>query len=450
MNYKIWECLVCGLLYDESKGWPDDNIPPGTRWEDVPEDWECPDCGVGKEDFEMVEVVAEDTPDESPVEVCRPVVIIGTGLAGYNLAREYRSHDPSSPLIMLTADDGRFYSKPNLSTGYAKNKTADDLATASAQAMAANLNAEVLVDIKVDSIDTLAQSIVAGGRIIEYEKLVLATGASSISAPLQGSGLDRVFSINNLTDYAVFRDTMQGKKKVLIIGAGLVGSEYANDMIQSGFDVEAVEPMATVLGTLLPATASHAVQRSLERAGVRYHFNTLVKQVDAFDQGILATLANGDEVAADAVLCSIGVRPDLALAKSAGLATNRGIVTDRSLRTSAKNVYALGDCAEVDGNLLYYIAPLNACAKVLARVLAGQTAEVNYAVMPVLVKTTLCPVVVNPPAFGAAGEWSIEADGDNVSARFISPDGEQLGFALTGEATQQRSALALKNRRLMI
>ena len=60
MNYKIWECLVCGLLYDESKGWPDDNIAPGTLWEDVPDDWMCPDCGVGKEDFEMVEVTAAE------------------------------------------------------------------------------------------------------------------------------------------------------------------------------------------------------------------------------------------------------------------------------------------------------------------------------------------------------------------------------------------------------
>ncbi len=449
MNYKIWECLVCGLLYDESKGWPEDNIAPGTRWEDVPDDWECPDCGVGKEDFEMVEVTSDSADSENAPAAQRPVVIIGTGLAGYNLAREFRTHDPLAPLIMLTADDGRYYSKPNLSTAYAKGKTADDLATASSQGMAANLNAQVLVNTEVDSIDTATQQLTAGGQVIDYEKLVIAMGASSIAAPLSGSGLDRVYSINNLTDYDVFRQAMQGKKKVLIIGAGLIGSEYANDMIASGFDVEAVEPMTTVLGSLLPAEASAAVQSRLEHAGVRYHFNTVVERVDSAGDGILATLANGDEVAADLVLSAIGVRPDLDLAKRAGLATNRGIVTNRSLQTSAPNVYALGDCAEVDGHLLYYIAPLNAAAKVLARVLCGQTAEVDYGVMPVLVKTTLCPVVVSPPGIEATGEWQIEGAGDNISARYISPEGEQLGFALTGEATKERTALGAKNRPLM-
>jgi rubredoxin-NAD+ reductase len=221
-------------------------------------------------------------------------------------------------------------------------------------------------------------------------------------------------------------------------------------MITSGFDVEAVEPMTTVLGSLLPVEASAAVQRRLEHAGVRYHFNTVVERVDSAGDGIVATLANGDEVAADLVLSAIGVRPDLDLAKRAGLETNRGILTNRSLQTSAPNVYALGDCAEVDGHLLYYIAPLNAAAKVLARVLCGQTAEVNYGVMPVLVKTTLCPVVVSPPGIEAVGEWQIEGADDNIIARYISPEGEQLGFALTGEETQQKTALGAKNRPLMM
>ena len=89
-----WECIVCGLIYDEKEGWPDDGIAPGTRWEDVPEDWLCPDCGVGKEDFELLEESpVDDTPHhEEPVadKVHPPVVILGTGLAGYGLAKEYR------------------------------------------------------------------------------------------------------------------------------------------------------------------------------------------------------------------------------------------------------------------------------------------------------------------------------------------------------------------------
>ena len=127
-----WECIVCGLVYDEAKGWPDDGIAPGTKWEDVPEDWLCPDCGVGKEDFELLEEApVEQIPHhEEPVAdtVHPPVVIIGTGLAGYGLAKEFRKHDSETPLILISSDDGRSYSKPMLSTGYTKNTSADDLA----------------------------------------------------------------------------------------------------------------------------------------------------------------------------------------------------------------------------------------------------------------------------------------------------------------------------------
>src|SRR5512139_3879379 len=92
-----WECIVCGWVYDEAKGWPDDGIAAGTRWEDVPGDWLCPDCGVGKEDFELI----DDTPlpavphhqEADTVSLKHPVIIIGTGLAGYNLAREFRKLD---------------------------------------------------------------------------------------------------------------------------------------------------------------------------------------------------------------------------------------------------------------------------------------------------------------------------------------------------------------------
>lgn len=449
MPYTIWECLVCGLLYDEAKGWPDDNIPPGTRWENVPDDWECPDCGVGKEDFEMVEVDASNSCESSADNSTLPVVIIGTGLAGYNLAREFRSHDIDTPILMITKDDGRFYSKPILSTGFSKNRSADQIATASAKTMEINLKATILTHTCVTSIDPIARMLRIEGRDLYYSKLVLASGASSVAAPLTGNGLQRVYSVNSLAEYQTFRDAMQGKTNILIIGAGLIGSEYANDMITSGFNVDAVEPMTTVLPTLMPEEASYALQRCLARAGVRYHFNTKVERVDLQGAGIVATLANGNQIEADAVLCSIGVRPNLTLATQAGLATNRGIMTDRSLKTSAPNVYAVGDCAEVDGHLLYYVAPLNASAKVLARVLAGQTAKVQYEVMPVVVKTSLCPVVVNPPQHGARGNWQVKVTGDDVCAHFMAPSGKQLGFALTGNATKQRKALTVKNQWLM-
>ena len=155
-----WECIVCGWVYDETKGWPDEGIPPGTRWEDVPADFLCPDCGVGKEDFELIDATplpAAAAP--APAAVRLPVVIIGTGLAGYNLAREFRKSDAESELVLLSADDGAFYSKPMLSTGFTKNTSAADLATSDAAAMAAQLKATVRTRTRVTAIDTARKEI---------------------------------------------------------------------------------------------------------------------------------------------------------------------------------------------------------------------------------------------------------------------------------------------------
>ncbi|MFT5924016.1 MAG: rubredoxin-NAD+ reductase [Paraglaciecola sp.] len=471
MSYKILECLVCGFIYDEGKGNPKEGIPAGTRWQDVPDDWKCPDCGVGKEDFEMVaisriavavkekvaEVAIESAPAIAAVSAVpkidwnrRPVVIIGTGLAGYHLAREFRKQDRETPLIMLTADDGRFYSKPMISTAFAKAKQPDQLANATAADMAEELQADIRIFSKVTEIDADLQILKVGEDTIEYGKLVLASGAKCTEAPLTGDGLSRVYSVNNLLDYTRFRTSLVGKKKILIIGAGLIGSEYANDMIQSGFMIEVVEPMPSVLGTLLPEQASLAVQESLEQAGVQYHFGTVVEKVDKSGNGIKATLANGTVIEADAVLSAIGVRPDLTLANLTKLDTNRGILTDRSLQTSAQNIYALGDCAEVDGNLLFYVAPLIESARVLGKVLNDQQAEVHYGVMPVMIKTTLCPVVVSPPPRNAQGEWYVKVDSCNVLAKFVSSKGKLLGFALTGDATKEKDTLSAEAQPLMI
>ena len=153
------------------------------------------------------------------------------------------------------------------------------------------------------------------------------------------------------------------------------------------------------------------------------------------------TLNNGSIIEADIVVSAVGVRPRTALAAASGLAINRGIVTNRLLETSAPNVYAMGDCAEVEGHVLVYVAPLMAAAKALGKTLAGEPTAVSYPAMPVTIKTPACPVVVAPVAAGASGEWSIEQDGNSVKAEFRDAGGKLLGFALTGDATKQKIAL---------
>lgn len=372
-----------------------------------------------------------------------PIIIIGTGLAGYTLGKEFRKYDKESPLLFITADDGRCYSKPMLSTGYAKNKSADDLAMSDAGQMAEQLNATVRTFATVTAIDAAAHEVAIGDEKIKYSKLVLAWGAECIEPPLAGDGLERVYKVNDLLDYAQFQQAANGKQKVLLIGAGLIGSEYANDLASGGFTVESVDPLDGPLGSLLPPQASRAVRSALEReCKVKYHFNTVVEQIDLDGDGIVATLANGEKVHADLALSAVGMRPRIAMARQAGLSVNRGINVNRLLETSAPDIYAFGDCAEVEGHVLYYVLPLMACARALAKTLSGEATPVAYGPMPVGVKVTVCPIQISPPARDVAGEWHEEVDGENVRSLFKSADGQLLGFALTGKCAEEKMKLA--------
>ncbi len=370
-----------------------------------------------------------------------PVVVIGSGLAGYNLVKELRKLAPEQDILVITADDGRNYSKPMLSTGYGKNKSADELAMSSAADMAAQFNITVRNNTRVTHIDTDAHRVFLGEEPVEYSKLVLAWGAEAVSPRIEGDAEDRIFSINDLEDYAAFRAAADGKKRVLIMGAGLIGCEFANDMTVGGFECEVVAPCDHVFPTLLPQDAANAVQRGLEGIGVKFHLGPLVTRVSRDGDGVSAALSNGVEVKADVVVSAIGLRPRLDLAVNAGIQVNQGIVADRLLQTSAKDVYTLGDCAEVEGRVLLYVLPLMSAARALAKTLAGTPTEVSYGVMPVTVKTPACPVVVNPPAADAAGRWIVEQEGNDVQAVYRNEAGDLLGYALTGAKVANKVAL---------
>lgn len=370
----------------------------------------------------------------------QPIVIIGTGLAGYTLARELRKLDGTTPLVLITADDGGFYSKPMLSNALLRGKAPAELVSADAAKMAADLNAVIRTRATVEAIDTAAHTVTANGEVIAYSRLALAVGARPIRLPLEGDGAADVLTVNNLGDYAQFHEKLQGTKRVAVIGPGLIGCEFANDLAGAGHKVSIIGPDPHPLGRLLPAQAGAAVREALSAIGIQWRLGTVVSRVERDGSAYSLVLADGSEVSADVVLSAIGLQADTRLAQQAGIATNRGIVVDAQLRASAPDVYALGDCAEVNGVVLPFVLPLMEQARTLAAVLAGREAAVNYPPMPVAVKTPACPVVVAPPAPGTSGEWRVQVDADGVRAEFI--DGAQLrGFALTGAATAAKQAL---------
>jgi rubredoxin-NAD+ reductase len=370
-----------------------------------------------------------------------PIVIVGSGLAGYTLIREIRKLDKTISITLITEEPGYFYSKPMLSTALAGNKEAAQLISSSADAMATQLEITIFSETQVSAIDTAKQTVHTNKGDITYNKLVLALGADQIRLPLEGNAAQEVLSVNDLEDYAKFRAALAGKKRVAILGAGLIGCEFANDLVLGGYQVDVIDLAPQALGRLLPEVAAQALQNKLSEAGVRWHFSTTVQSVNHQDHAIEVRLTNGNLIECDVVLSAIGLKPRITLAKTAGIETGLGITVNRELETSTPNIYSLGDCAEVDGLVLPYVMPIMQAARALAVTLTGHPTALTYPAMPVMVKTPALPTVVSPPAKGADGQWKINAIEGGVEARFESADGKLLGFALLGTATSQRAAL---------
>jgi rubredoxin-NAD+ reductase len=370
-----------------------------------------------------------------------PIVIVGSGLAGYTLLKEIRKRDTAAPVTLVTADDGAFYSKPNLSNALTAGKTAAALAGASAEKMAADLNATILTHTRVTVIDTQAQRIRTGSGELEYDKLVLALGADPIPHGLAGEGAASVVAVNDLADYAVFRGAIAGKRRITVLGGGLIGCEFANDLAHAGFAVDVVHLGEWPLERLLPVEAGQRLADSLAALGVNWHFGRTAKSVEPTASGYQVGLDSGEAIAADVVLSAIGLRPRTQLAQAAGIPVGRGIRTNRLLETGVANAYAMGDCAEVEGLNLPYVQPLMVQARALAATLSGTPTPVVYPAMPVMVKTPAHPVAVLPPRIGAAGGWKVECGDTGICALHVDDSGRLQGFALTGSETGRRNTL---------
>lgn len=372
-----------------------------------------------------------------------PIVILGSGLAGYTVAREFRKLDAATPLVVVTRDDGAVYSKPMLSNALAGNRSAAALASTDAAGAAAQLNATVLAHREVVSIDTAARAVtLADGEQLEYSQLVLALGADPIRVPLAGDAAGAVMQVNDLGDYARFRDAIRNAAHVTILGAGLIGCEFANDLLAGGRRVDVIDPAPWPLGRLVPERVGRAMAAKLGAAGIRLRLGTTASAVERADTRLRVKLADGSTIDTDAVLSAIGLRPRTQLAQTAGLAVNRGIVVDRQLRASAPGVFALGDCAEVEGQVLPFVMPLMNAARALAKTLAGEPTDVRYPAMPVVVKTPAAPLTVSPLAAGAEGSWRFDEGADgSLEATFVDASGNLLGFALLGGAPATRQAL---------
>ncbi|WP_319784445.1 FAD-dependent oxidoreductase [Oceanisphaera sp. IT1-181] len=443
---KTWLCIICGLIYDEAKGWPSDGIAPGTAWEDVPDDWLCPDCLVGKADFEMLDITDNlQAPLTAVAEIStpltevapEPVVIIGTGHGGYQLAAALRAKSPELSITLFTADDGALYSKPALSNALALGKDGDSLISEPALAWEQRLGVRVYPHTRVERIDRENKQLHTNIGIYPYGRLVLATGASPIVIPVEGEQ-SAMLSVNDLGDYRRFRQQLVGKKHVTILGDGLIGCEFANDLAAQGVSVTVVGLGQWPMERLIPQPLGLALQLALSDLGVDWALQDSIGRIDGEDEGYCLQLQSGRVLNTDLVLSAVGLRPSAGLAQAAGLATGRGISVDSCHQTSDPHIFALGDCAELEGQWLPYIAPINQAMPALVNSLLGTLTPAALRPAPVLVKTPVLPLSIMPAS--GEGEWRIEGNGQELAAGFYNLAGALTGFALLGSTLQgQRS-----------
>jgi len=415
-------CRACGFIYDEETGDPDGGLAPGTRYEDIPDDWACPLCGVSKQDFDPYAPPAAGatrsqarshatalTPRLAP-RGRKGVVIVGGGLAGWSVARALRARDPDMPITLIAADSADIYPKPALSLAFGHKKTALDLIASTGPDAAGELAVRLVPHAHAVGIDAQRQRVRTTRGSFEYDALVLAMGARPVAAATLPD--DLCWRINALDTWTRLHAALaHGAKRIAVIGAGLVGCELADDLVHAGHAVTVLDPASRPLVAWASPAESQRLLDAWQTLGVRFAGSTTVEAVvrsggsasplfvgtanlDA--SHIVIRCAGGATHEADIVIAAIGLATDPRLARSAGLEFDSGIAVDETtLATSVPSIYATGDCVSIHGKPCRFIEPIARQADAIACAIVNQTGEATAHRAPLVrLKTRSSPMTL--------------------------------------------------------
>ena len=375
------------------------------------------------------------------------IVVVGSGLAGFGVLRELRRLSPDAKLTLVTLEDGHFYSKPALSTALAKGKIADTLITSSAEKMATQLKLDARIGRAAEAIDRAGKALLTTGGPVPYDALILATGALPVRPLIGGEAAHRAISVNQLDHYARFRKELPEGARVLVMGSGLVGTEFANDLITSGYQPVVVDMLPLPLAQLVPLAVGAKLRDVMVAKGVEWHLGRKITEINykGNTAGYIATLDDGTRIEAHLVLSAVGLRPNVALAAEAGLDIGLGIKVNAYGQTSDPHIYAIGDCAEYPHGLSAYVTPIMAAARGIAPSALGTPTEMRFPPLSVQVKTTLLPINLLPPPRSAEGSWQlVEEDAQGAKHVFIDRAGIVRGYVLTQDKCEERMDMDAK------
>jgi nitrite reductase (NADH) large subunit len=300
------------------------------------------------------------------------LVVVGNGMAGMRTVEELLKRAPGRHAItVFGAEPHVNYNRILLSSVLAGEKAMDDIVI-NPRAWYDDNAITLHAGDPVVAIDPAAKTVTsAGGRVEPYDQLLLATGSKPLVPPIPGLDLPGVCAFRDIHDVETMIEAAENHRRAVVIGGGLLGLEAAWGLARRGMSVAVVHLMATLMERQLDAAAGQLLQRDLDKRGLAFFTEGQTEEV--YGEGHVAgvRLTDGREIPADLVVMAIGIRPEVSLAKKAGLGVNRGIVVGDDLRTTDDSIYAVGECAEHRGQVFGLVAPLWDMAKVCADSLAG-------------------------------------------------------------------------------
>ena len=320
------KCLVCGAVFDSSM--------------EI-----CPVCGVGKENF--VPVDAEDTTYRKDTE--NMYAIIGNGAAGISAAQAIRERDKTGSIYMISNEEYPAYNRPMLTKSLVAGLDAAQIAVQEPSWYEDNHVFQMLGK-NVVSIDTQKKEIhTADGAKFKYTKLIYALGSECFIPPIAGADQPEVIAIRRLADTQKVAELLPQTKEAVVIGGGVLGLEAAWELKKAHCKVTVLELAPRLMGRQLDENAGEMIKAISEAQGITIHTGVQIEAIEGGGHVTGVRLGDGRVFPAQLVIVSCGVRANAAIAKEAGIETERAVVVNSRMETSAEDVYACGDCAQYQG-----------------------------------------------------------------------------------------------------
>ena len=365
-----------------------------------------------------------------------PLVIVGNGMAAARLVDELARVALGRYAIAVIGDEPRLaYNRVLLSSVLAGETASQDIELRPA-AWWRDRGVTLKYGCIASEIDVGRRELkIAGEESITYSRLVLATGSTPLRLNVPGADLAGVHTFRDSRDVDLLLTLAAQKKRVVVVGGGLLGLEAAYGLAKAGAEVTLVHLMDRLMERQLDAPAAQLLKSLVERKGIEVLLNANTAALHG-EAGVEAVeLADGRRIDADAVIFAAGIRPNTALARDAGISVNRGITVDDHLQTGAPDIFALGECAEHRGICYGLVEPAYEQARVLARHLAGRAASYGGSVVATNLKVSGVSVFSAGDFIGAEGSEAVVLHDarSGTYKKLVIADGRLTGAVLVGD-----------------